>query len=132
MAWTEAKPPLYAGQDTTAATSSYPTWGTARTLRGNVQMQVYDITVTGGTSICSPWTFNTATLQVRLTNAAGSPIGNWASIPKVWGTVSPWVSLGFVTPLQGVRLQTILTVNASCPVYRCDWRAYLRWDNTGL
>lgn len=132
MAWTYADPPLFAGQDTTSATSSYPTWAKSRTMRGSVQIQVTDITVTQGTSICSPWTFNTATLQVRLCNSAGSPIGNWVSIPKVWGSYSAWVTVGFVAPIQGVRLQTILSVNANCPVYRCDWTASMRWDNSGL
>lgn len=125
----------YPNIEATQSTTGSLVWTRNRNMKGRVEVQLTDVTVTLGSDLCSPWNpWNWAWLEIRLCNSSGGAITNWVRVNKTWGQYSAWVYLGYISPGRNIRLETRVAAgyNSGCPVYNCLWKVNIRYDGTGL
>ena len=107
------------------------TWTTYRTIGGNVQMRISDISLANGVQ------WQKANLVVSLLDSSGKEWGKTATINKTWGAITPYISLGKVDPKRLLKLRTVLNIYADTgwggnwlpSGYWGTWDGDLRWDN---
>lgn len=99
-------------------------WNMFRTMRGNVQMRLTDVT-------SGDFNWGTCRMHVQLRNNAGQILSS-KYIYKTWGVQPAFVNIGYVSGQQSVQLGTAVGMGYDyfqAPYNGVTWRSELRWDN---
>lgn len=129
MAWTYAQPQPSATQYpegwwADGGIYHFTWWNKFRTMRGNVQMRLTDVT-------SGDFNWGTCRMHVQLRNGAGQILSS-TYIYKTWGVLPAFVNIGYVPGQQAVQLGTAVGMGQNylqAPYNGVTWYSELRWDN---